>query len=237
MHVSQYQLPTVYVSNTAQKDTGHSAILDPTGTKLWLSGCDRWQQLGLGGKFGSGTGGDSGGYTWEGGKLWRTKFTRSISINEAMGIKTVDDISSSKNNGTMTEIPSRTTIRDVALGSDHTLVLSSNQRDVFAFGRCGNGQCGFIGKPYVSSPKKSAKLSTSSNSNNKNKLIAAICAIESCSVTIGSDGDVIAKVGKCRGIGGPSSLTSSSSMVTTTAEVISNGIEQCIHTANRRGLI
>ena len=47
-----------------EKDSGHSAAIDATG-RLWTWGCDRWQQLGLGGGSGA------VGYTWENGKIWR----------------------------------------------------------------------------------------------------------------------------------------------------------------------
>jgi alpha-tubulin suppressor-like RCC1 family protein len=42
-------------------ESGHSAILDTTRTRLYIAGCDRWQQLGMG----SSSGGASG-YTWTG---------------------------------------------------------------------------------------------------------------------------------------------------------------------------
>ena len=35
-----------YVSNGGTTGTGHSAILDENGN-LWMSGCDRWQQVNL----------------------------------------------------------------------------------------------------------------------------------------------------------------------------------------------
>merc|ERR1711935_316979 len=98
----------------------------------------------------------------------------------------------------MTTIRTRN-IRAVALGGDHTLVLSSNKKDVFAFGKCGDGQCGFIGKPYVSAPKRSKLFSSTSNiGNNGDKdssgsasYIAAVCAVESCSMTINDDGKIL----------------------------------------------
>jgi alpha-tubulin suppressor-like RCC1 family protein len=137
-------------------------------------------------------------------------------------------------------------IRDVALGGDHTLVLSSNKQEVFAFGKCGDGQCGFIGKPFVSAPKRSkllssiSKINSSVISDNDNdnssssNYIAAVCAIESCSITIDDDGKILRKVGKCN----PppkSALTSSSSV--SSSSVLFDGIEKCIKNARRRGLI
>merc|ERR1712071_160163 len=115
----------VFVSQSLQKDSGHSAILDSMGI-LWMSGCDRWQQLGLG----SANGG-AAGYTWKGGKLWQDRFVRSESITE--------ELSKQKQNPNNND--NVHTIRDVALGGDHTLVLSSNQTGVYAFGKCGDGQC------------------------------------------------------------------------------------------------
>mmetsp|Transcript_28650 Transcript_28650/g.41652 ORF Transcript_28650/g.41652 Transcript_28650/m.41652 type:complete len:99 (-) Transcript_28650:140-436(-) len=81
------------------------------------------------------------------------------------------------------------TIRDVALGWDHTVVLSSNQRDVYVFGKGGDGQLGLSGKPFVSGPAKSVELSsknTSSKHNNDSSSnsdnTAAVCAIRRCSM-------------------------------------------------------
>ena len=234
----------VFVSNSIQKDSGHSAIIDKNG-RLWMSGCDRWQQLGLG----SANGG-SGGYTWKGGKLWQDKFILSesvaieISKNQKMSSNSnnIDNSNSDQDNLLhVTTTAKGPNIRDVSLGGDHTLVLSSNKQEVFAFGKCGDGQCGFVGKPFVSAPKRSKLLSnissdnSSVNSDNDNdngssrNYIAAVCAIESCSITIGDDGKILRKVGKCN----PppkSALTSSSSL-------LFDGIEKCIKNARRRGLI
>jgi len=46
-------------------DTGHTVILDTFG-RLWLCGCDRWQQLGLGAAAAGST-----GYTWRDGRVWQ----------------------------------------------------------------------------------------------------------------------------------------------------------------------
>eukprot|EP00533_Pseudo-nitzschia_delicatissima_P001441 CAMPEP_0116105768 /NCGR_PEP_ID=MMETSP0327-20121206/15233_1 /TAXON_ID=44447 /ORGANISM="Pseudo-nitzschia delicatissima, Strain B596" /LENGTH=311 /DNA_ID=CAMNT_0003598245 /DNA_START=95 /DNA_END=1030 /DNA_ORIENTATION=+ len=230
----------VFVSNSAQKDSGHSAIIDENG-RLWMSGCDRWQQLGLG----SANGGASG-YTWKGGKLWHDKFILSESITTEMPKKQKMNNSDDKNNIVQRTTSEGTIIRDAALGGDHTLVLSSNKQDVFAFGKCGDGQCGFIGKPYVSAPKRSKLLSSTSSirssdssedtsNDGSRKYIAAVCAVEACSITIDDDGKVIRKVGKCTPSSKSMSKSSSSSIFT--ASALSDGIEKCIQNARRRGLI
>jgi alpha-tubulin suppressor-like RCC1 family protein len=202
----------VFVSNSVQKDSGHSAIVDENG-RLWMSGCDRWQQLGLGS-----VNGGSAGYTWKGGKLWQEKFMLSESVTT--------EIAKNINNTKTSKDPS---IRDVALGEDHTLVLSSNKQDVFAFGKCGDGQCGFIGKPYVSAPRRSKVLSSGKSS------IAAVCAIESCSMTIDDDGNIVQKVGKCTPSSSESASASPSSLLS--PSVLSDGIEKCINDARQHGLI
>lgn len=248
-HDEQLKAAKVFVSNSIQKDSGHSAIIDQNG-RLWMSGCDRWQQLGLGSAHGG-----AAGYTWKGGKLWQDKFILSESIStEIPKTREMDNITTvigNKSGGDNKTLQMTTAagpnIRDVALGGDHTLVLSSNKQDVFAFGKCGDGQCGFVGKPYVSAPKRSKFLSISSitrssdasvhtsNSSNRSKLIAAVCAVEACSITIDDDGKVIGKVGKCTPPSKSSMSTPSSSLLT--ASALSNGIEKCIQNARRRGLV
>jgi alpha-tubulin suppressor-like RCC1 family protein len=240
----------VFVSNSSQKDSGHSAIIDKNG-RLWMSGCDRWQQLGLG----SANGG-SGGYTWKGGKLWQDKFilSESVAIEVSKNQKTSSNSDSIDNSNSdqdnllhVTTTAKGPNIRDVSLGGDHTLVLSSNKQEVFAFGKCGDGQCGFIGKPYVSAPKLSKLLSSNSSGNSRvsssdndddnsssRNYIAAVCAIESCSITIGDDGKILRKVGKCNPP--PKSALASSSSVSSSS-VLFDGIEKCIKNARRRGLI
>lgn len=154
-------------------DSGHSALLDSRG-HVWLAGCDRWQQLGLGS-----TSGGSSGYTWNQGRVWRNKFVRNDFLAKVAG-----------------------PIRDVALGGDHTVVLSSNQKDVYVFGKGGEGQLGVDGKPFVSAPTRSKILSSSSStsSNNDEAAISAVCAIQQCSLTLDENGQVITKTGKCRSI-------------------------------------
>ena len=53
------------VSAGGDKDAGHSAALTELGN-VYVWGCDRWQQLGLGSADAGGV-----GYTWEGGRLWQ----------------------------------------------------------------------------------------------------------------------------------------------------------------------
>ena len=177
-----------YVSNS-EKDSGHSAIVDSKG-RLWMAGCDRWQQLGLG----SANAG-SAGYTWIGGKLWQDRFVLSPFVDEVVK---QDDTSMA--------------IRDVSLGADHTLVLASNGHDVYGFGKGGDGQLGFVGKPFVSAPKKSKVLSQPGT--------AAVCAVQHCSLTLGHKGEVKQKVGRrCN------------------SNEVQEGITRCIQRAQRHGLL
>jgi len=176
-----------FVSNNSDPDSGHSAIVDERGN-LWMAGCDRWQQLGLGSPNGGST-----GYTWQGGKQWQDRFTLSQFVTELMK---EDDGSE---------------IRDVALGGDHTLVLSSNKKSVYAYGKGGDGQLGFVGKPFVSAPKRSPILS--------GKDIAAVCAVEACSMTIDGNGNIKTKVGKCN------------------YSLVAEGVSKCIENARQHGLL
>ena len=184
---SDIKLMKAFASNNSDSDSGHSAIIDDKG-RLWMAGCDRWQQLGLGSPNGGST-----GYTWQGGKQWQNRFVVSQFVTELMK---KDDCSE---------------IRDVALGDDHTLVLSSNKESVYAYGKGGDGQLGFVGKPFISAPKRSSILS--------GKNIAAVCAIQSCSLTLDDNGAIKSKVGKCR------------------SSLISDGISKCIENARRHGLL
>jgi alpha-tubulin suppressor-like RCC1 family protein len=176
-------------------DAGHSAVIDSDG-HVWLTGCDRWQQLGLG----SSSGGASG-YTWKNGALWQERFQKNHFLPDLMRRHACDSTgrnntmsSSNSDNGTH----HRTLIRDMALGGDHTLVLSSNQRDVFAFGNGGDGQLGLkTGKPFVSAPVRSPHLSSKASDPNT-RPIAAVCAIRHCSLTLDQHGNVLEKAGKCR---------------------------------------
>ena len=76
------------------------------------------------------------------------------------------------------------------MGGDHTLVLASNQRDVYAFGKGGEGQLGLVGKPFVSSHVRSTVLSKPGTS--------AVCSIEACSITLNETGEMHAQAGNCR---------------------------------------
>lgn len=149
-------------------DSGHSAVLDSSGN-LWLTGCDRWQQLGLGSPSAG-----AAGYTWKGGATWQEAFQRNDFLPALME-----------------EISGYRAIRDVALGGDHSLVLSANKQDVFSFGKGGEGQLGLAGKPWVSTPSQSKQLSS------KNSDVAAVCAIEHCSLTLDDAGNVLKKAGQC----------------------------------------
>lgn len=166
--------------------SGHSALIDTKGY-LYLCGCDRWQQLGLG----SANGGSSG-YTWKGGRLWQTHFQRADHVIELL--QQLDPnlgLGQSKHLGNNNNDNSRRWIRDVALGGDHTVILSANKKDVITYGKGGEGQLGLTSKPWVSSPSKSKALSSSSPD------IAAVCAFRHCSMTLGDDGEMKSSVGKC----------------------------------------
>lgn len=197
-HTGRVPLPTpavgavqqVYASIGSSSDSGHSAFIDQYG-RLWMSGCDRWQQLGLGSSNGGAT-----GYTWIQGRIWHERFTLSNHVNELMG--RIDGPGCS--------------IRDVALGGDHTLVLSS-KGSVYAFGKGGDGQLGLnAGKPFVSAPVKSPILSHPD--------ARAVCAIDACSITlIGQDGHEQRMAGRCR------------------SPAVIDGLTKCINTKRKKGLL
>lgn len=188
-HDDNVSTPTVAHAYTGGfASSGHSALVDANGN-LWMSGCDRWQQLGLGSSNGG-----SAGYTWKGGRLWQPLFQRNDFVVELL--HTLDP-SLKRNNIVQSPLasneydPSRRWIRDVALGGDHTVVLASNKRDVIAFGKASEGQLGLSSKPWVSSPAKS-KLLSSTNAD-----ISAVCAFRNCSMTLDDNGEVMNKAGKC----------------------------------------
>lgn len=184
----------VFTSVGSDKDSGHSAILDTNGN-LWMSGCDRWQQLGLGSAKGG-----SNGYTWQKGRLWQEQFVPSLFITELIH----ENCNSSVNNNNVT-------IQDVALGGDHTLVLTSNGA-VYGYGKGGDGQLGLVGKPFVSAPVKSTKLSS--------KDASAVCAIKDCSITLDKNGYILQKAGRCA-----------------SSSLIIEGIAKCISRAKKEELI
>ena len=141
------------------------------------------------------------GYTWADGRLWQERFIPSPFITEL-----IRDNESNVNSNNKKFL-----IRDVSLGEDHTLVLCSNQRDVYAFGKGGDSQLGLVGRPFVSAPVRCTKLSSSE--------IHAVCAVQSCSITLGAYGNVLNKVGKCR------------------HENVAQGIKECIDRAREQKLI
>lgn len=166
--------------------SGHTAILDESG-ELWLCGCDRWQQLGLGSPQGG-----SSGYTWAGGKLWQDRLQKNLHVVEL--IKNLDPsllAASSSTTRKTTGEQSRRWIKDVALGGDHTVVLSANGKDVITFGRGAEDQLGLSSKPFVSAPTKAKALSSNTAS------ISAVCAYRNCSMTLDAGGGVMSTAGKC----------------------------------------
>jgi len=170
------------------KDSGHTALLSEAG-HLFVAGCDRWQQLGL---CSPGTG--AAGYTWEGGRIWRSEFKRNGAIEELLG--------------------EGGTVRDVALGADHTVVLSGNQTDVFSWGRGKSGQLGSRGAPFVSAPCRADGLSEKPGGDR----ISAVCALADCSATLAADGEVMKTAGKC-------------------SRALLDGFVECKRAARERGLI
>lgn len=180
----------VFASHGSTADSGHSAVVDQDGN-LWMAGCDRWLQIGLGSFNGGST-----GYSWgKHGKMWQERFVPSHHVIDLM--KRTEGANAN--------------IRDVALGGDHTLVLSSN-RNVYAFGKGGDGQLGLTGKPFVSAPTKSSALSQPG--------AAAICAFQTCSAVLGEDGSLLKMVGRgCR-----------------SSDVL-EGLEKCIDRAKANALV
>lgn len=181
--------PIVAAFAGGYKDSGHAALVDATGA-LWMCGCDRWQQLGLGS-----SGAGAAGYTWKDGRIWQDTFQRCRALDGLLAGST-------------------TSIRDVALGGDHTLVLAANRKDVFAFGRGQQGQLGLgAGAPFVSPPTRSAGLSSDT------PVLAAVCAFRDCSMTLDDDGAVVSRAGKCP------------------KNVFSDALEACQASARKRGLL
>ena len=175
-------------------DSGHSAIVNVGGDRLWMSGCDRWQQLGLGSAEGG-----AAGYTWKNGKVLQNEFVENTFVLEYLR-----------------RLDPTATIRDVAIGGDHTVVLSSNQRDVVTFGKGAEGQLGLSEKRFVSAPTKSTVLSTNHSESTK---IAAVCASDFCTWTIDHDGGLLKTAGRCR----------------TTQELFWKALDACQQDASRSG--
>jgi alpha-tubulin suppressor-like RCC1 family protein len=117
--------------------------------------------------------------------LWQTQFQKNLHVIEFL--KRLDPFLNAK---VCMDTPKKW-IRDVALGGDHTLILSHNKKDVIAFGKGGEGQLGLSSKPWVSCPAKSKVLSSS------NADVAAVCAYRHCSFTLDEGGAVKNAAGKC----------------------------------------
>lgn len=192
-----------YAGGTA--DAGHSAVLD-SKHRLWMTGCDRWQQLGLGSSSSG-----AAGYTWT--ALWQTSFQYNPFIAQLMS-RHCSSGNNSNHNGAM--------IRHVALGGDHTLVLSANQRDVFSFGKGSEGQLGLANKPFVSTPAHAKGLSVQEGQDK----IGALCAIQHCSIALDETGKILKEAGKCSGLN--SDHTSSSMAL---------AFQACRESSKRDGLV
>jgi len=169
-------------------DAGHTVIVD-TNHQLWVTGCDRWQQLGLGSAKGG-----AAGYTW--GAVFRNGLVRNDFVTTYLQ-----------------ELDPSATIRDVAVGGDHTVVLSSNQRDVVTFGKGAEGQLGLNEKRFVSAPMRSPILSKGT--------VSAVCAIQDCSLTLSEQGNVLNQTGKCR----------------RTLESFKSALQVCKDQARQKGLL
>ena len=178
-------------------EAGHTAVIDTSG-HLWMAGSDRWQQLGLVKVNSIDANLGAIGYTWDG--LWKERFHKNMYVTELL-----KEVSGGDG-----------TIRDVAIGGDHTLVLSANRKDVIAFGKGGEGQLGLTGKPWVSAPVRSKELSS------KRGGIAAVCAINHCSLTLGDEGQVLASAGK---------------KCSKRIEKIAEALQYCQKKAEREGLL
>ncbi len=91
----------------------------------------------------------------------------------------------------------KTSIRDVAIGGDHTIILSQNQRDVYSFGKGAEEQLGILRKPFVNGPAHAKELSFKAGARGDKK-IASVCAIRHCSFTLDENNEVMKRVGKCK---------------------------------------
>mmetsp|Transcript_17690 Transcript_17690/g.24957 ORF Transcript_17690/g.24957 Transcript_17690/m.24957 type:complete len:294 (-) Transcript_17690:110-991(-) len=202
-----------YAGGTSE--SGHTAILDTDG-RLWMTGCDRWQQLGLGSSSAG-----SAGYTWK--ALWHTSFQCNSYIADLMEKQCRGDDNNKgfQNKNSEGNHAKNFLIRDVALGGDHTLVLASNQKDVFSFGKGSEGQLGLIkGKPFVSAPVHAKQLSIR-NDDERHRKIGAVCAIHHCSLSLDEEGHIIKSAGKC--------------MLNT--QSMAQALDACILRSKRDGLI
>jgi alpha-tubulin suppressor-like RCC1 family protein len=114
------------------KIAGHTALVGEDGS-LFTCGCDRWQQLGLNLDVNN-LAGNPRGYTWNEGKLWQDSPQQVVALK---GVK----------------------ISKVALGTDHSIALDDNGRDVYAWGKSSENQLGTEGKAFLRAPTRSASLS------------------------------------------------------------------------------
>lgn len=62
------------------RSAGHTALVGLDGA-LYMCGCDRWQQLGLSMQK-AGLGGNSAGYTWDGGRIWQSSPQRVAALGD-----------------------------------------------------------------------------------------------------------------------------------------------------------
>lgn len=68
--------------------------------------------------------------------------------------------------------------------------MLTTSKDVYCWGRGGQGQLGVAGVPFVSAPVKSIELSGGEG-------VAAVCALQDCTATVNEDGKIVKHVGKC----------------------------------------
>lgn len=122
--------PLIDVAAGGGRDGGHTALVDGSG-RVWVFGCDRWQQLGL---AAASTAGSAQGYTWRDGRIWQP----SPQLVPALAHRKVGA---------------------VALGADHCVALDANERDVYTWGRGEAGQLGGSGRPFVRAPGRADNLS------------------------------------------------------------------------------
>jgi alpha-tubulin suppressor-like RCC1 family protein len=141
------------VAAGGSKESGHSLLLGQDGS-VWSCGCDRWQQLGLSGATAAGA---AAGYAWSDGRIWQP------SPKEVRALKEVGGAGAA------------------ALGADHSLVVASNGRDVYSWGRGEQGQLGRGGKVFLAAPGRSTVLSAPDGWK-----VKAVHAADNCSAAVHS---------------------------------------------------
>jgi alpha-tubulin suppressor-like RCC1 family protein len=156
----------VDVAAGGTKDSGHTALVDADG-RVWVCGCDRWQQLGL---SGAGAKGNAAGYTWADGKIWQATPQLVVAL-----------------------APHK--IQRVALGGDHSLALDSNGCDVYSWGRGEAGQLA-DGKPFVRAPARAAQLCAIAGARVRAMAAAHDCSAVALGES-GSDETVLVFAGRC----------------------------------------